>query len=138
MKVKTIQELAPLLQRRELSAEELVRSYIENTQKIDTKLNSFVRLNERAMERARAIDKARLRGEALPRLAGIPIGIKDMICTRGIETTACSKILQGYVPPYSATLVERLEAAGAIIFGKNNQDEFAMGSSNENSAYGPV
>jgi len=102
-------------------------------------LNAFLTVSrEAALEQARAIDAKRARGEALGPLAGVPIGIKDALCTRGVVTTAGSKILEGYVPPYDATVVARLRAADAIIIGKTNMDEFAMGSSNENSAYGPV
>ncbi|HYX52736.1 MAG TPA: Asp-tRNA(Asn)/Glu-tRNA(Gln) amidotransferase subunit GatA, partial [Candidatus Limnocylindrales bacterium] len=93
---------------------------------------------DRAMEQASKIDALAARGDALPPLAGVPMGIKDVMVTRGIRTTAGSKILESFVPPYTCTAVERLETAGAIILGKLNCDEFAMGSSNENSAYGPV
>src|SRR5690606_32492131 len=87
---------------------------------------------------AQFIDQRIEKGEDPGVLAGIPVGIKDMLCTEGLETTACSNILKGFIPPYSATVVERLLSAGAIVVGKLNCDEFAMGSSNENSCFGPV
>src|SRR5207245_10835623 len=85
-----------------------------------------------------AIDALAHRGQELPPLAGVPVGIKDMMATRGVRTTAGSKVLENYIPPYDCTAVARLEAAGAVVLGKMNCDEFAMGSSNENSAYKPV
>ncbi len=105
----------------------------------DGEIHAYLTLCEdRALEEAQKIDALASRGDALPPLAGVPMGIKDVMVTRGIRTTAGSKILENFVPPYTCTAVERLEAAGAIILGKLNCDEFAMGSSNENSAYGPV
>jgi aspartyl-tRNA(Asn)/glutamyl-tRNA(Gln) amidotransferase subunit A len=102
-------------------------------------IHSFLALSkERALEQATKIDAMAAKGEALPALAGVPVGIKDVLAMQGSPATAGSKILEGYMPPYDATAVERLEAAGAVLLGKLNCDEFAMGSSNENSAYGPV
>ena len=102
-------------------------------------INSFLALSrERALRQAAAVDEKLARGEDAGVLAGIPIGIKDVLAMCGAPATAGSKILAGYRPPYDATAVQRLEAAGAVLLGKLNCDEFAMGSSNENSAYGPV
>ena len=102
-------------------------------------IHSFLALSkERALKQAAKIDAMAAKGEALPALAGVPVGIKDVLAMQGSPATAGSKILEGYMPPYDATAVERLEAAGAVLLGKLNCDEFAMGSSNENSAYGPV
>jgi aspartyl-tRNA(Asn)/glutamyl-tRNA(Gln) amidotransferase subunit A len=102
-------------------------------------IHSFLALSkERAQAQAAKIDAMAAKGEALPPLAGVPVGIKDVLVMQGSPATAGSKILQGYMPPYDATAVKRLEAAGAVLLGKLNCDEFAMGSSNENSAYGPV
>jgi aspartyl-tRNA(Asn)/glutamyl-tRNA(Gln) amidotransferase subunit A len=105
----------------------------------DTEINSFLALSrERAMIQAAKIDGMAAKAEALPPLAGVPVGIKDVLVMQGAPATAGSLILKGYRPPYDATVVTRLEAAGAVLLGKMNCDEFAMGSSNENSAYGPV
>jgi aspartyl-tRNA(Asn)/glutamyl-tRNA(Gln) amidotransferase subunit A len=105
----------------------------------DTEINSFLALSrERAMTQAAKIDGMAAKAEVLPALAGVPVGIKDVLVMQGAPATAGSLILKGYRPPYDATVVTKLEAAGAVLLGKMNCDEFAMGSSNENSAYGPV
>src|ERR1700749_2084375 len=102
-------------------------------------INSFLALSrERALAQAAKVDALAAKGEDLPPLAGVPVGIKDVLTMMGSPATAGSRILQGYMPPYDATVVTRLEAAGAVLLGKLNCDEFAMGSSNENSAYGVV
>jgi aspartyl-tRNA(Asn)/glutamyl-tRNA(Gln) amidotransferase subunit A len=102
-------------------------------------INSFLALSkERALAQAARVDAMAAKGEPLPVLAGVPVGIKDVLTMTGSPATAGSTILKGYIPPYDATVVTRLEAAGAVLLGKLNCDEFAMGSSNENSAYGPV
>ena len=105
----------------------------------DEEINSFLALSrERALGQAATIDAMAAKGDELPVLAGVPIGIKDVLAMQGVPATAGSLILKGYRPPYDASVVTKLEAAGAVLLGKLNCDEFAMGSSNENSAYGPV
>src|SRR5262249_21618124 len=113
--------------------------YYRGIQARNPELNAFLALSQdRAYAQADKIDALVASGKALPPLAGAPIAIKNTINTKGTPTTCGSKILENYIPPYDATAVTRLEAAGAVILGKTNCDEFAMGSSNENSAFGPV
>ncbi len=135
----TIPEVRSALDARKISARELVQEFYERIDQRNPELNAYLALSpERAYTQADRIDAAIASGDALPPLAGVPLAVKDVISTRGIPTTCGSRILEGYRPPYDATVVTRLEHAGAIILGKTNCDEFAMGSSNENSAYGPV
>ena len=135
----TIPSVRAALKAKEISARELAKEFFARIERRNPELNAFLALSpERAYSQADRIDAALARGEALPPLAGVPLAVKDVISTRGIPTTCGSKILENYVPPYDATAIERLEAAGAVILGKTNCDEFAMGSSTENSAYGPV
>src|SRR6478752_5354074 len=118
---------------------DLAASYYQRIEQANPRLNVYLSLTkERALEQAAKVDATAAKGDPLPPLAGIPVGIKDVLVMRGAPSTAGSKILQGYQPPYDATVVSKLEAAGAVLLGKLNCDEFAMGSSNENSAYGPV
>ena len=133
---RTITETAALLRRRETSAVELAELALKRAHG-DAYNTWLLVADDQARAQAKAADDRLKRGDASP-LVGIPWACKDIIGTKGIETTAASKILKGYVPPYSATVVERLDAAGAVMVGKTNLDEFAMGSSNENSAFGPV
>ena len=135
----TIASVRSALKAKEISARELATEFLSRIEHRNGELNAFLTLSpERAYAQADRIDAAIAKGDALPPLAGVPIAIKDVISTRGLRTTCASKILESYVPPYDATAVERLDRAGAVFLGKTNCDEFAMGGSNENSAYGPV
>ena len=135
----TVVSIRRALETKTISARELTKEFYARINLENPRLNCYLALSpERAYAHADAIDEILRRGESLPALAGVPVAIKDVLSTRGTTTTAGSRILENYVPPYDCTAVERLEAAGAIILGKTNCDEFAMGSSNENSAYGPV
>jgi aspartyl-tRNA(Asn)/glutamyl-tRNA(Gln) amidotransferase subunit A len=123
----------------DLSAVDVCHASLDRISAVNPSLNAFNLVDpERALARAQDIDRRRAAGDALGPLAGVPIALKDNMDVRGMRTTASSKILAHFVPPYDATVVRRLEDAGAIIVGKTNCDEFAMGSSNENSAFGPV
>ena len=121
------------------TATALAESYFAKIESDDPKIGAYLMLSkERALTKAGEVDALAKKGDKLPPLAGVPVGIKDVLVTKGVRTTAGSKILSNYIPPYDCTAVARLEAAGAVVLGKLNCDEFAMGSSNENSAYKPV
>jgi aspartyl-tRNA(Asn)/glutamyl-tRNA(Gln) amidotransferase subunit A len=135
----TIEGVKEALAAKKISARELAAEHYTRIATRNPELNAFLALSqERAYTQADRIDALVAAGKPLPPLAGVPIAIKDVLSTRGVRTTCGSKILENYIPPYDATAVERLEMAGAVLLGKTNCDEFAMGSSNENSAYGPV
>ncbi len=136
---RTIGAARQAILRGEISAAALAEEYYRTISAEDSKIHAWLSLSrERALEQAARIDALAAKGDELPPLAGVPIGIKDVLTMKGAPATAGSKILEGYCPPYDSTAVARLEAAGAVLLGKLNCDEFAMGSSNENSAYGPV
>ena len=135
----TIAGIHAALQAKKISAREIASGFYAEIDRQNPALNAYLTLSpERAYAQTARVDAAIARGDKLPPLAGVPVAIKDVISTSGIRTTCGSKILESYIPPYDATAVTRLENAGAVILGKTNCDEFAMGSSNENSAYGPV
>jgi aspartyl-tRNA(Asn)/glutamyl-tRNA(Gln) amidotransferase subunit A len=129
-------EAAAGIASREFSAEEYVHQLLERIEKVEPKVNAFVTVNKEAIERAREIDKMVRDGGQTGPLAGVAVSIKDNICTKGIRTTCASRMLEAYVPPYDATVVRRLQDAGAIVIGKANLDEFAMGSTTEFSRHG--
>lgn len=135
----TIATVRDALLTKKTSARELANDFYTRIERRNPELNAFLALcPERAYAQADRVDAAVAKGKPLSPLAGVPVAIKDVISTQGVRTTCGSKILENYTPPYDATAIERLENAGAVILGKTNCDEFAMGSSNENSAYGAV
>ena len=137
--MNTIQGVRAAIAGKKASAREITADFYKRIAERNKELNAFLTLSEeRAYKQADRVDAMVAAGKPLPTLAGVPIAIKDVISTRGVRTTCSSKILSNYIPPYDATAVSRLEGAGAIVLGKTNCDEFAMGSSNENSAYGAV
>lgn len=134
----TLAEMARGLASGELKSSELTKALLNRIEQHDEKINSFITVTrDNALEAAEAADAARARGEAGP-LTGAPIALKDIFCTKGVLTTCASHMLDNFISPYDATVVERLNAAGTVSLGKTNMDEFAMGSSNENSFFGPV
>ncbi|HQR42819.1 MAG TPA: amidase family protein, partial [Gemmatales bacterium] len=133
---RTASELLLEMERGSLTAVELTRTCLDQVKRNDGQINAFLRCDEESiLSQAEAVDAKRQRGEKLGKLAGIPVALKDNMCVKGQKTTCASKILENFVPPYSAHVVERLQQEDAVLFGKCNLDEFAMGSSTENSAF---
>jgi aspartyl-tRNA(Asn)/glutamyl-tRNA(Gln) amidotransferase subunit A len=134
----TLAEARDALRRRQLSARELTQAYLARIEALNPRLNAYITVtSERALQDAEASDARLSDGTARP-LEGIPLGIKDLFCTKGIRTTAASKMLANFIPPYESSVTDKLNAAGAVTLGKTNLDEFAMGSSNATSHFGPV
>ncbi|WP_374963388.1 amidase family protein, partial [Spongiibacter tropicus] len=134
----TVADLLRGLAAGDFSSEEITRQYLNDIEQRDGHYNSFISVTaEQALNQARAADAARANGEA-GSLNGLPIAHKDIFCTEGVRTSCASKMLDNFIAPYSATVVEKMAAAGAVMLGKTNLDEFAMGSSNETSFYGAV
>ena len=132
----TAVELGGMLARKEISAVELTKASVHRAERLNDRLKAFLRLDPAAaLDRARSVDHRRLAGEPVGKLAGIPVAVKDNLCIKGELTTCASRILANFHPPYSATVIEKLNAADAIVIGKTNLDEFAMGSSTENSGF---
>jgi aspartyl-tRNA(Asn)/glutamyl-tRNA(Gln) amidotransferase subunit A len=139
LKSLTIDAARSAVQERKTTATALAEAYYTKIERNDPQIGAYLTLSkDRALAKAAEIDNRAAKGEELPPLGGVPVGIKDVMATRGVRTTAGSKILGNYVPPYDCTAVARMEAAGAVVLGKMNCDEFAMGSSTENSAWHPV
>ena len=139
MITRSAHEMSSAMVSGEITSQELTKKHLDRIADVDKEVHAFLHVDiEGAMSQAKAVDDSRARGEKLGPLAGVPLALKDVLVQKGIPTTCGSKILEGWRPPYDATVVSRLKNAGVVILGKTNMDEFAMGSSTENSAYGPT
>ena len=133
----TVHELIEKLEKGETTSEEITKSYFKRIKEVEPKVKAYVStLEEEALEKAKKIDEKRKSGEVLSKFAGIPIGIKDNMCIKGTKTTCSSKMLENFVAPYNATVIEKLNGEDLVYLGKLNMDEFAMGSSTEHSYFG--
>src|SRR6516165_918252 len=136
---RTAAELLADLNARRVSSVEVTRAHIEQIKRLDDKVKAFLRCDgDVAVAQAKAIDERRAKGQPVGLLGGLPVAVKDLICTKGELTTCASKILANFRPPYDAAIIEKLRAADAVFLGRTNMDEFAMGGSNENSAFFPT
>jgi aspartyl-tRNA(Asn)/glutamyl-tRNA(Gln) amidotransferase subunit A len=136
---RTASDLIRMLKKREVTSREITESVLKRIEEKENRIHAFITVSsERALEQADQADRRFRKGKDIPLLNGIPVAVKDVLCTKGIRTTAGSSILGNYIPPFDATAVERVLRSGAVLIGKTNMDEFAMGSSTENSAFGPT
>ena len=136
--VRSCTAIASSLASGEISSVEATRAHLDRIAAVDADIHAFLHVSDHALEVAADIDARRTAGEELPELAGVPLAIKDVLVTTDMPSTSGSRILEGFMSPYDATVVARSRAAGLVPLGKTNMDEFAMGSSTEHSAYGPT